>query len=208
MAWWIWGGAGAGLGETWAVCGTDASTILSESIGRRMASGKCFQSPGTSLPSVEFPNLSLGVHPVSFQAHHPRVLSPYPESSHSRGLAMLWRPRSSSRIYTDNMYWVCRHSGREFHWGTKQAKTLSAECLLLGHVRLWPQPAGRMLLKDAVRMVLSQAPCISDPLHTPSWRSCFSLPIKLLIKDDVLKTKAVFFRILFGGHLMCFFLFI
>lgn len=122
-AWWIWGGAGAGLGETWAVCGTDASTILSESIGRRMASGKCFQSPGTSLPSVEFPNLSLGVHPVSFQAHHPRVLRPYPESSHSRGLAMLWRPRSSSRIYTDNMYWVCRHSGREFHWGTKQAKT-------------------------------------------------------------------------------------
>lgn len=60
-------------------------------------------------------------------------------------------------------------------------------------------------MKDAVRMVLSQAPCISDPLHTPSWRSCFSLPIKLLIKDDVLKTKAVFFRILFGGHLMCFF---
>lgn len=120
---WIWGGVGGGCGVTCAVCGTDAFTILSESIGRGMASGKCFQSPGTSLPSVEFPNLSLGVHPVSFQAHHPRVLRLYPESSHSGGLAMLWRPRSSSRIYTDNMDWVCRHNGREFHWGTKQAKT-------------------------------------------------------------------------------------
>lgn len=93
------------------------------SIGRRMALGKCLQSPGTSLPSVEFLDLSLGVHTIRFQALHPRVFSPYPESSHSRGLAMLWRQRSSSRIYTDNMYWVCRHNVREFHWGTKQTKT-------------------------------------------------------------------------------------
>lgn len=114
---------GVGWGETCAVCWTDAFTILSESMGRRMASGKCFQRPGTSLPSVEFLNLSLGIRTVRFQALHPRVLRPYPESSYSRGLAMLWRQRSSSRINTDNIYWVCRHNGREFHWGTKQTKT-------------------------------------------------------------------------------------
>lgn len=141
-------------------------------------------------PSVELPDRSLGVYSVSSQAHHSSVLRPNLATSHLGGFAVLWwsgPSAQSTRIGCVDMMVVgnvtraqgkcpnhfCRVSHR------RQCEALTSLCfedVVEGLLWAWASPGHN---------------CFSLPLHTPSCRPLLSLPIKLPIKDDVLKTKAI-----------------
>lgn len=122
----------------------DDFAILPESTSRGMASGRCFHSPRTSGHSLC--RVSLSFLRSSF-CQFPGTCSGSTQNHHTAEgwLAVIAQSKQpgSDRPYVSGVDTV----EGDFTGAQRKSKPLSAACPIIGHVRLWPRPAVRMVLK-------------------------------------------------------------